>query len=100
MKLRLLFAAAALALPLATPAIAKDVTLTLSDQEQQGLLQLLDRATRDGGLAAVNGGTVYFYNKLKLAVDVANAAPAAKPQETPKPAEPAAATPPAEPPAP
>jgi hypothetical protein len=67
---KLLLAAAALAI--AAPAVAKDITVTLNDNQQQALLQLLDRATRDGGLAAANNGTVYFYNLLKGAVDQAN----------------------------
>lgn len=67
--------AAAIALALTAPVLAKDISLPLNDQEQQGLLQVLDRATRDGGLAAVNNGTLFFFNKLKLAVDAANAPP-------------------------
>lgn len=80
--------AAAIALALTAPVLAKDISLPLNDQEQQGLLQVLDRATRDGGLAAVNNGTLYFFNKLKLAVDAANAPPPAAPAEAPKPADP------------
>jgi hypothetical protein len=78
---RILLVAAALAI--AAPAAAKDVTLTLNDHQQQALLQLLDRATRDGGLAAANNGTVYFYNLLKGAVDQANA-PAPPPAAAPE----------------
>jgi hypothetical protein len=63
---------------LASPARAIDVTLKLNDQQQQGLLQVLDRATKDGGLAAANNGTIYFYNLLKQAVETATAEQAAK----------------------
>lgn len=80
-------AAIAAATAMATPAVAKDVTITLNDVQQQALLQVLDRATRDGGLAAANNGTTYFFNLLKQAVDAANApvVPVAAP--APKPAD-------------
>lgn len=66
----------------ATPAIAKDILLPLNDQQQAGFLQVLDKATRDGGLSAANSGTVYFYNLLKQAIDTANAPP--RPVDVPK----------------
>jgi len=70
-----LIVAAIAATTLAAPALAKDVQLTLNEPQQQALLQVLDKATRDGGLAAANSGTVYFFNLLKNAVDAANAPP-------------------------
>jgi hypothetical protein len=78
------FLAAVAAIALASPATAKDIQLTLNDQQQAALLQVLDKATRDGGLGAANNGTVYFFNLLKSAVDAANAPP--PPLATPAPA--------------
>jgi hypothetical protein len=67
--MRLPFLLAALAL--ASAAQAKDIAITLDEREQQALVQVLDSATRSGGLAATQG-TVYFYNKLQTAVGAAN----------------------------
>lgn len=77
--------ALASALALSSAASAKDITLTFTDQEQQAFVQVMDGATRSGGLAATQG-TLYFYNKLHAAIDAANAtAPAAdKPKAEPK----------------
>jgi hypothetical protein len=74
---KIAFAAAAAILLAASPAGAKDISLSLNEQEQAALAQVLDQATRSGGLAATQG-TVYFYNKLQQAIAAANApAPAA-----------------------
>jgi len=63
---------AAAVIMIATPVSAKDVTITLDDREQQALVQVLDSATRTGGLAATQG-TLYFYNKLQTAINGADA---------------------------
>jgi hypothetical protein len=45
------FSLALIVMLLATPAFAKDITLTLNDQEQKVFLALLDAALKQGGLA-------------------------------------------------
>lgn len=73
----------------AVPVRAKDITLTLNEQEQTAFAQVLDQATRNGGLA-VTQGTIYFYNKLQQAISAANTPPAVDPAKEPaKDAEPA-----------
>lgn len=42
------------ALLFATPVYAKDITITLNDQEQKALYSLLDLALKQGGLANMN----------------------------------------------
>lgn len=89
MPMKKLFAAAALIASLPTLAAAKDVTLTLNDQEQAAFAQVLDQATRGGGLQAASA-TVYFQNKLQQAAAAASAppVPVAKPaDESIKPAK-------------
>jgi ABC-type sugar transport system substrate-binding protein len=88
MRKMLLAAAFASALTVA-PAIAKDITLTLNDQEQQAFIQLVDQATRTGGLQ-VTQTTVYFYNKLQTAIAAAAEPPKAASNDAPKPEAPKA----------
>lgn len=76
--MRLPIIAFASAIALASAAQAKDVTIILNDQEQQAFVQVMDAATRAGGLAATQG-TIYFYNKLQTAIAAANTP--AKPAE-------------------
>jgi hypothetical protein len=68
-----------------TPVAAKDITMTLNDREQQAFLQMLDQATRAGGLQATPS-TVYFLNKIQAAVNAPPAPAATSPE--PKAAEP------------
>jgi hypothetical protein len=68
---------------LASPAAARDVTLTFNDEEQKALIQVLDAATRANGIEQAKV-TLYFLNKLqapqqalgKAAAAAAAAAPA------------------------
>lgn len=78
MKFKVIAAAAALAL--ATPALAKDISLPLTEQEQQGLASVLDQAVRSGGIQAAPNA-IYFFNKLQNTVSAATAAPPSKPAE-------------------
>jgi hypothetical protein len=70
-----------IALLLATPAAAKDVTITLNDNEQNVFLALLDAALKTGGLSNLQA-VVQFVNKYQQAVGPAPAP--AKPAEAPK----------------
>ena len=79
------YLALASAIAFASHASAKDITLILNDQEQQAFVQVLDAATRTGGLAATQG-TVFFYNKLQTAINATNAP--AQVAEKPKAGEP------------
>jgi hypothetical protein len=65
---------------LATPAAAKDVTITLNDQEQQAWAQLLDQAVRAGGLQSAPNA-LRLYMKLQ---DALKAVPPSKAPEAPK----------------
>jgi hypothetical protein len=71
-----------IALLLATPAAAKDVTITLNDQEQQAWAQLLDQAVRAGGLQSAPNA-LRLYMKLQEALKAAQPV-APKPAEAPK----------------
>jgi hypothetical protein len=87
-------ATAALAAVLSSPAQAKDVTLVLSDLEQAGLSQVLDRAIQAGpelGAAERARLPVYFLDKLRAAIAEANKPPA---PPAPPPAPPSAPAPP------
>lgn len=53
-----------LSLLLAWPASAAEMTLTLNDEEQAVLRQLLDLATKSGGLA-VAPAALHFANKIE-----------------------------------
>lgn len=77
-----LYLAALVLIVMASVAKAKDVTITFNETEQQALIQVLDQATRTGGLTAAQG-TLYFANKLQAAVNAAPAAsdPKAKPKK-------------------
>jgi hypothetical protein len=66
-----LLAAALIAATLPTLAIAKDVTITFNEQEQTAFIEVLDQATRGGGLKAASA-TVYFQNKFQQAVALAS----------------------------
>lgn len=77
---KLLFVAA---LVLATPAYAKDVTITLNDQEQKVYLALLDSALKQGGLANLQV-VLQFVQKYKAAVEPMSPVPEAKPAEPKK----------------
>lgn len=72
------------ALLLATPAAAKDVTITLSDQEQKVFLALLDNALKQGGLANLQA-VVQFVQKYQQAMGPSPAPTPAKPEEPKKP---------------
>jgi hypothetical protein len=71
-----------IALLLATPAAAKDVTITLNDQEQKVFLALLDQALKAGGLQNLQVVT-QFVQKYQQAIGPVAPAPA-KPAEAPK----------------
>lgn len=62
-----------------TPASAKDITLTLNDDQQKAFLQLLDVAQKAGGLA-FSKNVVFFYDLL-IAAQVKAEAPI-KPEPT------------------
>lgn len=55
-----------LAMLAATPAMAKDVTITLNDQEQQALLRLIDAGVKTLGVQGI-GAASMFINKLQMA---------------------------------
>lgn len=71
---KLLFVAA---LVLATPAYAKDVTITMNDQEQKVFLALLDTALKQGGLANLQV-VLQFVQKYKAAVEPSEVKPEPK----------------------
>lgn len=56
-----------IAILLATPAAAKDVTITLNDEEQKVFLALLDGALKSGGLANLQA-VIKFVQKYQAAV--------------------------------
>lgn len=76
------FALAAAAFLLVTPASAKDITLTLNDDEQRGLIQIIDAAVKSVGLQGAEAG-VYLHRKITAAQAEANQPP------PPAPAKPA-----------
>lgn len=55
------------ALLVSAPAYAKDVTITLNDQEQKVFLALLDNALKQGGLANLQA-VIQFMQKYQQAV--------------------------------
>jgi hypothetical protein len=61
---------------------AKEVTITLNDNEVQALLALLDLAVKEGGMRAA-GPATYFAKKFQPtpAAPIVPAKPAAKPEE-------------------
>ena len=80
-----------LALFLATSAQAKDITITLNDEEQKNLIALLDLATKGGGVRAAEA-VASMVKKLNEAAGGPKAvpttdipAPESKPEEAPKP---------------
>jgi hypothetical protein len=77
------YAVALLAMLAATPALAKDVTITLNDQEQKVFLALLDAALKQGGLSNLQVVT-QFVQKYQQAVAPAPAM-SPKPDDKPKP---------------
>lgn len=48
------------------PVFAKDVTVTLNDEEQRVIIQLLDMATKAGGLQVAKAAT-HFADKITAA---------------------------------
>jgi hypothetical protein len=68
-----------IALLLATPAAAKDITITLNDQEQKVFLAILDAALKQGGLSNLQVVT-QFVQKFQQAT-----APEAAPEAPSKP---------------
>jgi hypothetical protein len=68
-----------IALLLATPAAAKDVTITLNDEEQKVFLALLDAALKQGGLSNLQV-VAQFVQKYQQAIGPV----APKPAEAPK----------------
>lgn len=63
----------------ATSAAAKDITVTLNDEEQRVLLQILDAATKAQGLQVAQA-TVFFVKKLDDAAKAADAVPLPPPK--------------------
>jgi hypothetical protein len=74
-----------LALIPSTAAIAAERALVLTDQEQTALVEILDAATKQGGIS-IAGKTTYFLNKLNAAPTVTSQTPI-EPKEKPKPPE-------------
>lgn len=70
------------ALLLATPAAAKDITITLTDEEQKVFIALLDAALKQGGLANLQV-VAQFVQKVQKAITAPDAL--AKPDEPKKP---------------
>lgn len=70
----------ATALLISLPAVAKDVTITLNDQEQKVFLALLDGALKQGGLSNLQS-VVQFVHKYQQAVGLAAAPTPATPQQ-------------------
>ena len=56
----------AVALVPSTVAVAAEKALVLTDQEQTALVEILDAATKQGGIS-IAGKTTYFLNKLNAA---------------------------------
>lgn len=72
-----------IALLLATPASAKDITITLNDQEQKVMMAILDSALKAGGLANLQP-VLQFVTKLQAAVGpVVPPKPAEEPKKGP-----------------
>lgn len=62
--MRKCLAALALGIALCAPATAKDINLPLNDREQAVLREILDVATKAGGLSVAQA-TVHFATKLQ-----------------------------------
>lgn len=73
----------AIALLVTTPALAKDVTLTLNDEEQKAFLALLDSALKTGGLASLQP-VIKFVQKYRAAVGPVSPAPTPTPAPSKK----------------
>lgn len=72
----------------ASPAFAKDITLTLNDDEQRGMIGMLDAAVKATGLQGAETG-LYFQKKIIEAQRApapagAPAQPAAQPAPLPE----------------
>lgn len=80
-----LLATLAIMLALGQAAAARDIALKLTDEEQRALYQILDTATKAGGIETAKT-TVYFLQKIATEV---NAPPPVPPPSPP--AAPAAA---------
>lgn len=72
---------AAAALALVTPAGAKDVTVTLNDEEQKALWVVFDAALKAKGME-LGGNVVFLWQKLQAAAE--GPKPAATPAPDPK----------------
>lgn len=68
------FAAAVLVTLAAVPASAKDLTITLTDAEQQSYVQALDAYVKAGGINVATPAVVLL-QKLQQAAQVPDAAP-------------------------
>jgi len=77
----------AVALVPSTVAIAAEKALVLTDQEQTALVEILDAATKQGGIS-VAGKTIYFLNKLNAAPVVTSQTPAEPKADKAKPEKP------------
>jgi hypothetical protein len=61
-----------------TPALAKDITLTLNDQEQKILITLLDAALKQGGLNQLQAVSQFVQKIQKATAPDAVSAPEKK----------------------
>lgn len=75
-------ALAAAAFLLVSPASAKDITLTLNDDEQRGLIQMIDAAVKSVGLQGAEAG-VYMHRKIIEAQKAPHSASAPEPPAAP-----------------
>ena len=82
-----LISAIALGLLSITPAFAKDVTITLNDDEQKALMVVLDQAVRQGGLASVPQ-IWKFVQKLQSAVGAVPSTTSSPSSPSPSPSSP------------
>lgn len=78
------FALAFALILLASPVSAKDITLTLNDEEQRGLIQIIDAAVKSVGLQGAEAG-VYMHRKIIAAQADANRPQPLAPAPAPKP---------------
>lgn len=60
---------------LASPALAKDITITLNDQDQQNLLSLMDAGVKQLGMRGVSAAATIL-DKMKAAEGPPPAVPA------------------------
>lgn len=79
MRIRWLVVASA-ALALVTPAAAKDVTVTLNEEEQKALWVVFDAALKAKGME-LGGNVVFLWQKLQAAAAAEGPKPAGPPPE-------------------